>query len=456
MKWQIHEIFDNKIIYFVYYLSFVLCDSDRYCAGCRLEQGEQACHDKTVTSLLDVPEEVCDLNPVKTCRFSTRLVPHLSPTQHCTTVPKEVCTLKFTQPRQVSKPLRSKWCLDTSTGPAPDTAQNKLGQNQEPKLNRNPNQSSRRKNTQTHLDAVINKNIEEIDSSYGAPLDSQQESKVQTEIIENFARAGPHDTVDALDSYGDDEADPVPIENGYGAPDYSDVPPAATTAVVPIEENYIVNAATTTVVPIEENYIVNAATTAVVPIEENYIVNAATTTIVPIEENYIVTEPLQENYGGPQDEYTENIAIDEGYGAPQEYDDYIEAEVNSIQPEYSDEAYVAPNNAFSENQYNDPELYDERHEEYDEYDNSLGTYSSSDNSIEDEILEPSSIYSIDSGFGDVPEYSFTNPEDVSKYETRSGRGPPLERHLTPPHFDGGNFVHHNKNKIRSVNPYYRV
>ena len=287
-----------------------------------------------------------------------------------------------------------------------------------------------------------NKNIEEIDSNYGAPHDSQQESKVQTEIIENFSRAGPHDSADALDSYGDDEADPIPIENGYGAPDYSNVPPATTTAVVPIEENYIVNAATTTIVPIEENYIVNAATTAV----------------VPIEENYIVTEPLQENYGGPQDEYTDNIAIDEGYGAPQEYNDYIEAEVNSIQPEYSDETYVAPNIANSENQYNDPELYDERHEEYDEYDNSLGTYSFSENSVEDdnEILEPSSVYTIDSGFGDVPEYSFSNPEDVSKYETRSGRGPSLERHLTPPHFDSGNFVHHNKNKIRSVNPYYRV
>ena len=81
-------------------------------AGCTFEEGEEECHDKVLTSLVDVPEEVCDLNPQKTCRFVTKLVPSLSPKHECTIVPKETCILKFTQPKQVEKPLQTRWCLD--------------------------------------------------------------------------------------------------------------------------------------------------------------------------------------------------------------------------------------------------------------------------------------------------------------------------------------------------------
>merc|ERR1719361_718530 len=81
-------------------------------AGCTFEEEEQECHDKVIASLVDVPEEVCDLNPQKTCRFVTKLVPSLSPEHQCTIVPKETCILKFTQPRQVPKPLQTRWCLD--------------------------------------------------------------------------------------------------------------------------------------------------------------------------------------------------------------------------------------------------------------------------------------------------------------------------------------------------------
>jgi len=81
-------------------------------AGCTFEEGPEECHDKVIVSLVDVPEEVCDLNPQKTCRFITKLVPKLKPEHQCTIVPKETCTLKFTQPKQVEKPLLTKWCLD--------------------------------------------------------------------------------------------------------------------------------------------------------------------------------------------------------------------------------------------------------------------------------------------------------------------------------------------------------
>ena len=37
-------------------------------AGCVTEEGPEECHDKKVTSTVDVPEEVCDLNPQKVCQ----------------------------------------------------------------------------------------------------------------------------------------------------------------------------------------------------------------------------------------------------------------------------------------------------------------------------------------------------------------------------------------------------
>jgi len=81
-------------------------------AGCTFEEGPEECHDKVLASVVDVPEEVCDLNPQKTCRYQTKLVPSLSPEHQCTIVPKETCVLKFTTPQQVAQPLQTKWCLD--------------------------------------------------------------------------------------------------------------------------------------------------------------------------------------------------------------------------------------------------------------------------------------------------------------------------------------------------------
>jgi len=81
-------------------------------AGCVTTEGEEECHDKTITSLIDVPEEVCDLNPQKVCKFQTKLVPKLKPAHECTIIPREVCHLKFSSPQIVEKPLKTKWCLD--------------------------------------------------------------------------------------------------------------------------------------------------------------------------------------------------------------------------------------------------------------------------------------------------------------------------------------------------------
>ena len=42
----------------------------------------------------------------------TQLVPSLKPREECTTVPKEICNLKFTNPSVERKPLRTEWCLE--------------------------------------------------------------------------------------------------------------------------------------------------------------------------------------------------------------------------------------------------------------------------------------------------------------------------------------------------------
>ena len=72
---------------------------------CEMVPGEQECHDKTISSTIVKPEEVCDLQPSTQCRLVTNLVPHLVPRQVCKDVPKEVCHLKLDNPKIVKKPV---------------------------------------------------------------------------------------------------------------------------------------------------------------------------------------------------------------------------------------------------------------------------------------------------------------------------------------------------------------
>ena len=77
------------------------------------QEGDEECHEKNVDILVDVPEEICDITPQKTCRHVTKLVPSLRPTQECTIVPKEVCNLSFGQGKVVKTPLRTERCLES-------------------------------------------------------------------------------------------------------------------------------------------------------------------------------------------------------------------------------------------------------------------------------------------------------------------------------------------------------
>merc|ERR1711970_161460 len=79
-------------------------------AGCKLEPGPEECFDKKETVIVEVPEETCNLEPQKSCKFVTKLVPFLKPAEECVDIPKEVCSRSRQNPRPVQKPVVKKWC----------------------------------------------------------------------------------------------------------------------------------------------------------------------------------------------------------------------------------------------------------------------------------------------------------------------------------------------------------
>lgn len=75
-------------------------------------EGEEECQEDVTQSLVEIPEETCDIVPMKTCKLVTKLVPSLKPQEECVSVPHEVCSLVFSQPRKIMVPLKTEWCLD--------------------------------------------------------------------------------------------------------------------------------------------------------------------------------------------------------------------------------------------------------------------------------------------------------------------------------------------------------
>merc|ERR1711892_1540406 len=80
--------------------------------SCRMVPGEEQCHNKTTASVMDQPEEQCELSPQKTCRHKTTLVPRLKPENECTIVPREICNIKYVNTRVERVPYKSLWCQD--------------------------------------------------------------------------------------------------------------------------------------------------------------------------------------------------------------------------------------------------------------------------------------------------------------------------------------------------------
>ena len=77
-------------------------------------QGIEECHDVVKTHIQEKPEEECTLEPVRTCKHITRLVPKLVEVQECVDVPKEICNRSKQNPRKVKKPIIKNWCYTPS------------------------------------------------------------------------------------------------------------------------------------------------------------------------------------------------------------------------------------------------------------------------------------------------------------------------------------------------------
>ncbi|XP_040577684.1 uncharacterized protein [Lepeophtheirus salmonis] len=86
---------------------------------CDFVPGDETCHNKTVTSIIPVPEESCDLVPQETCKGVYKLVPYLVPESQCKDVPREVCTYGVKSTRLGEKPIVTKWCYDPDEGTNP-------------------------------------------------------------------------------------------------------------------------------------------------------------------------------------------------------------------------------------------------------------------------------------------------------------------------------------------------
>eukprot|EP00095_Tigriopus_kingsejongensis_P001186 maker-scaffold511_size151351-snap-gene-0.23 protein:Tk01186 transcript:maker-scaffold511_size151351-snap-gene-0.23-mRNA-1 annotation:"spt transcription factor family member" len=79
-------------------------------SGCLLQPGPEECFDKKETVVQEVPEETCNLEPQRSCKHVTKLVPLLKPAEECVDIPKEVCSRSRKNPRKVQKPVVKKWC----------------------------------------------------------------------------------------------------------------------------------------------------------------------------------------------------------------------------------------------------------------------------------------------------------------------------------------------------------
>jgi len=79
-------------------------------SGCGFKNGTVICHDKVKTIVVEKPQEECSIEPVRTCKHVTKLVPKLVPVQECVDVPKEICARSKTNPRFIKKPVIKKWC----------------------------------------------------------------------------------------------------------------------------------------------------------------------------------------------------------------------------------------------------------------------------------------------------------------------------------------------------------
>ena len=64
---------------------------------------------ETKIVIVSKPKEECDMEPHQTCRFITKMVPHLRSREECVDVPQEVCGTSRA-PIKKKRPSIMNWC----------------------------------------------------------------------------------------------------------------------------------------------------------------------------------------------------------------------------------------------------------------------------------------------------------------------------------------------------------
>ena len=404
-----------------------------------MEEGKEECHEKVVASLVDVPQEVCDLNPVKTCRFATKLVPHLSPTHQCTIVPREVCVLKYSTPRQVTKPLISKWCLDTSEEPTASAGETSEDSKAVGGAGPRPNTSTG-SGTAADLDTYTSQSHQtsveavEADSSYGSPpeadRDSHSEDDLSVELSQEQSYVSPPQSgrpsiateqpEDSLDNYGSSTQH---LDESYGAEDSYIVPSEPTLAEESIGVPSQMEETHDIPTQVDDSYVIPSQ------VDESYVIPSQA------EDSYVIPSQVDESYVIPS-------PVDESYVIPSQVDGIPQPSYGSTEAPMmdSDISAVSPINTF----YEVPSY---------EYEDDLDSYNSNEipsYQANSESFPTLDEYKIDSGYGQEPLFSYAGGAD-----DRSD-SPSLSRNLLPPASEliNTNRIKSKPNRIRSVDPYY--
>jgi len=335
--------------------------------GCRMEPGQEDCHDKVVVSVVDVPEEVCDLNPLKTCRFATKLVPHLSPTHECTVVPKQVCVLKFNTPEEVQKPLITKWCLDPSKpdpGDSYDEGNAKgspIGPSGQASSNENSVISARKKSkgSQSKVSKFSGSDRQQssdihpaAETNYAAPSENSKQPNYGNtgDILENYdatkqpgeeygsPETAPNSYVSAQEEYGIATA----VNDEYGSPRTSEEANVESKSAGEIynspdeaSDNYGAPN------PVKDIY---GAPTSIKE-EGSVTTNAADNYEAPVSSGEIYGAPSDEKSDMTNDIYSALAAAADDYGAPNIASDKYGAPDKETKTIGVDNAYSAPNTA---------------------------------------------------------------------------------------------------------------
>ena len=111
--------------------------------SCQFVSGPEECHNKTIATVTDVPEESCDLVPQKTCKGVYRLVPYLHPIQECKDIPRQVCSFGFKPAVAGEKPITTKWCYAPNEGDILQNMKQAGGERRARKMSEKENKKSR-------------------------------------------------------------------------------------------------------------------------------------------------------------------------------------------------------------------------------------------------------------------------------------------------------------------------